>query len=417
MKRRARKRPIPPHSLELERALLGALLLEGERLEGIAPLLPPEAFYGPKNRKVYEALLGLRERGKPIDLLHAAEALGGEIPVEALLRMVEGVPTSAYADHYAKVLREKWLLRELIALMAEVQRKAYEEDLEGALALQERLFGLEEGWEPKGMQSLVNEALDSLENPKEGLRLGIPGLDDLLGGIHGGSLVLLAGRPGVGKTAFALWIALSVAKGGGKVGFFSLEMRAHELGLRLLAMEGGVDLHALRKGELGERELARLLEAKDRLEGLPIYIDDTPGLSLAELRARARALAREGLALLVVDYLGLLEAPGETRERQVAETSRGLKALARELGLPLLALSQLSRAIERREDKRPRLSDLRDSGALEQDADIVLFLWSPLAGQSPEGEEVKVFLAKNRQGPTGEVSLRVDRARGWFGDA
>ena len=389
---------IPPHNLEAEQSVLGAILLDSDVLDELEGLLPsPEAFYAEAHRKIYAAMQTLRSQGKPVDLVTLAEELSRRGELEALggvsylVQLSEATPTAAYAEHYARIVAEKWTLRKLIQAAGEAMRLAYEEagsldeilDTAGKKILEVALTQTET--EARSIRELVHETFEHIEalfqNKGEvsGVRTGFKELDQLIGTLAPGSLNIIAARPAMGKTAFALTIAQHAAlKEGIGVGIYSLEMPASQLTLRLMCSEARIDMNRVRLGQLTDRDFSRLVDVAGRLSEAPIYIDDTPDLTLMELRARARRLRSQyEVGLLIIDYLQLMSGPGagkqgENRQQEIAAISRGLKALARELNVPVIALSQLSRAVEARPNKRPMLSDLRESGCLAGDTLVQL---------------------------------------------
>lgn len=384
---------IPPHSLEAEQSVLGSILLDSDVMDELESFLPsPEAFYLEAHRRIYAAMQALRAKGSPVDLVTLSEELSrrGELEgvggVSYLVQLSEATPTAAYAEHYARIVAEKWTLRRLIQAAGEAMRLAYEEagsldeilDQAGKKILEVALT--QPDTEARPMRELVHETFEHIEalfqNKGEvaGVRTGFKELDGLIGTLAPGSLNIIAARPAMGKTAFALTIAQHAAlKEGVGVGIYSLEMPAAQLTLRLMCSEARIDMNRVRLGQLSDRDFSRLVDVAGRLSEAPIYIDDTPDLTLMELRARARRLRSQyRVGLIIIDYLQLMSGPGsgkngENRQQEIAAISRGLKALARELGVPVIALSQLSRAVEARPNKRPILSDLRESGCLTGD--------------------------------------------------
>ncbi|WP_114312824.1 replicative DNA helicase [Thermus caldifontis] len=389
---------IPPHNLEAEQSVLGAILLDSDVLDELEGLLPsPEAFYAEAHRKIYAAMQALRSQGKPVDLVTLAEELSRRGELEALggvsylVQLSEATPTAAYAEHYARIVAEKWTLRKLIQAAGEAMRLAYEEagsldeilDTAGKKILEVALTQTDT--EARSIRELVHETFEHIESlfqnkgEVSGVRTGFKELDQLIGTLAPGSLNIIAARPAMGKTAFALTIAQNAAlKEGVGVGIYSLEMPASQLTLRLMCSEARIDMNRVRLGQLTDRDFSRLVDVAGRLSEAPIYIDDTPDLTLMELRARARRLrSQHDVGLLIIDYLQLMSGPGagkqgENRQQEIAAISRGLKALARELHVPVIALSQLSRAVEARPNKRPMLSDLRESGCLAGDTLVQL---------------------------------------------
>jgi len=421
---------VPPHSVEAEQALLGSIFLDPEVLLGASEMLAPEDFYREGHRRIYEAMLALAENGEPVDVVSVAaklreqgilEEVGGDA---YLFDLAASVPSPKNALYYAEVIQEKALLRKLIDAAEAIAAHGYtggsaREVLEEAERLITTLVESrpEEGF--RRLQDVLVELYQTLERLAQGekevrgLSTGFLDLDRLLAGLRRSDLIIIAARPSVGKTAFALNIAHHVALRARKpVAFFSLEMPAEQLALRLLSAEANLDGQLLRSGELGPTDWDKLTLAMGKLSEAPFYVDDSPGLTLIDMRTRLRRLAREAgpLGLVVVDYLQLMQAGRrayENRQQEISAISRGLKAIAREFEVPLIALSQLSRAVEQRQNKRPELSDLRESGSIEQDADVVAFLYrEDYYNESTEAAgKVEVLVKKHRNGPTGKVVL------------
>ncbi len=432
---------IPPHSLEAERAVLGAILLETEALPRAVELLTPPEFYKEGHRKIYGAMLVLFERNEPVDLLTVQEELRRQGTLEevggaaALATLVEEATTAAHFTAYAQIVREKALLRELIRIATEIVAQGYEagEDVQVLLDQAERMiFQVSERRMQQvaiPVRSILKETFEYIETLYErkehitGLPTGFPELDKLTSGLQSSEFVIIAGRPSMGKTAFALNIAQHVGIELQKpVLILSLEMSKQQLVQRLLCSEARVDSHHVRTGYLEAKDWPRLTNAAGRLAEAPIFIDDTPNLSVLEARAKARRLrAEHGLQLILIDYLQLMRGrlSSESRQQEISEISRSLKALAKELRIPVVALSQLSRAVEARSvrEYRPQLSDLRESGALEQDGDLIIFLYRPerYKDDLPEEERniAEVIIGKQRNGPVGTVRLifKPDYAR------
>jgi replicative DNA helicase len=412
-----------------------------DEVEGLLP--SPEAFYAEAHRKIYAAMQALRSQGRPVDLVTLSEELSRRGQLEEvggtayLLQLSEATPTAAYAEHYARIVKEKWTLRRLIQAAGEAMRLAYEEagsldeilDTAGKKILEVALTKTDT--EARPMRELVHETFEHIEalfqNKGEvaGVRTGFKELDGLIGTLAPGSLNIIAARPAMGKTAFALTIAQNAAlKEGVGVGIYSLEMPAAQLTLRMMCSEARIDMNRVRLGQLTDRDFSRLVDVASRLSEAPIYIDDTPDLTLMELRARARRLVSQNqVGLIIIDYLQLMSGPGsgksgENRQQEIAAISRGLKALARELGIPIIALSQLSRAVEARPNKRPMLSDLRESGSIEQDADLVMFIYRD-EYYNPHSEKAgiaEIIVGKQRNGPTGTVELQFHASHVRFND-
>ncbi|WP_027892205.1 replicative DNA helicase [Calidithermus chliarophilus] len=389
---------IPPHNLEAEASVLGSVLLDSEVLDRLEGSLSAEAFYKEGHRKIWLAMEHLRARNEPIDLVTLSDELRtrGELDevggLSYLVGLSETTPTAAYADYYGRIVAEKWTLRKLINAAGEAMRMAYEEagsledilDSAGRKVLEVSLQGGKT--EFQSMRDLVHETFEHIQmlyenqGQTEGIRCGFRELDSMLGGLGPGSLNIIAARPSMGKTAFALTIAQNVAlREGLGVAIFSLEMPAVQLVTRMMCSEARIDMNRLRQGQLTDRDFSRLVDVAGRISEAPIMIDDTPDMTLMELRSRSRRLrAQQKLGLIVIDYLQLMSGPnngknaGENRQQEIAQISRGLKNLARELEVPVIALSQLSRAVEARPNKRPMLSDLRESGCLTGDTLVQL---------------------------------------------
>ncbi len=433
-----------PHNLEAERAVLGSMLLDQHVIPDVLRILKPEDFYEAGHQVAFKCMLDLYNEGKPVDLTLLSDvlrrkgeldAVGGYVYLANLEQFV--LSTSAASDH-ARMVQEKSALRRLMAAADTILRESSEErrNVEDQIEMAERLIFEVSQQNQTGkfmslevlMEDTIGEILHLYESrePKSGLQTQMKDLDKIIGGFEPSALVILAARPSIGKTAFALNIVRNVALFEGKpVGFFSLEMGADQLNMRLLCSEARIPSHRVRKGLIKEQEWEKLRETASRMMQVPIFIDDTAGLTIMQLRSRARRLKaqRPDLALIVVDYLQLMQGLGGSREsnrqQEVAEISRGLKGLAKELRVPVLALSQLSRGIEQRSGKeksaRPMLSDLRESGAIEQDADVVMFVHrerveiqkdedGKLADRSlPIPTEIVV--GKNRNGPIGTAEM------------
>jgi replicative DNA helicase len=421
---------IPPHSLEAERAVLGALLLERESLPRAIEILRPSDFYKDGHRIIFAAMLTLFERNEPVDLLTMAEELRRQGALEqvggaaALASLVEEAATAAHVASYAHIVREKSLLRDLIRTATEIITQSYDQrdDVEALLDQAEGLiFQISErrlSGSAIPVRAILKDTFEYIErlyDRKEhvtGLATGFRRLDELTSGFQPSDFIIIAGRPSMGKTAFAL----NIAKNAGvrlkkKVLILSLEMSKEQLVQRLLCSEARVNSQSVRTGYLEQRDWHRLTNAAGRLAEAPIFIDDTPALSVLEARAKARRVkAEHGLDLVVIDYLQLMRGRhSENRQQEISEISRSLKALAKELTVPVVALSQLSRAVEARQSKdyRPQLSDLRESGALEQDADLIIFLYRPerYGLQTEEGNVAEAIVGKQRNGPVDTVKL------------
>ncbi len=416
---------IPPHSQEAEACVLGAILIDKDAIVSVAEFLRPEHFYNPNNGLIFQALLDLYEDRKPIDIVTLKEKLKKQKILKKiggasyLTNLVNAVPTAAHVEHYGRIIQDDYTKRELITAASQIAEEAFDEGTEATKVLdraEQAIFGLSQkhlrtGFLPvKDALAESFDRLDELHKKAGGLRgvpTGFKDLDDTLAGMQDSNLIILAARPGLGKTAFALGIAQYVAvKANMSVGFFSLEMSKEELVDRLLVSQADIDAWKLKTGRLDEEDFTRLSEAMGILAEAPLFIDDTPALSILEMRTKARRLmAERGLRLLVVDYLQLMRSVRQldNRVQEVSEISQGLKNLARELKIPVLAISQLSREVEKRGRKKPQLADLRESGALEQDADVVIFLWRE---DEEDLENVELEIAKHRNGPLRHLRLR-----------
>ena len=422
-----------PHNLEAEKCVLGAILINNHAFNQAAEVIDAGDFFRDAHRRIFEKMVGLTDRSQPVDLVTLKDELGrtgdlDEVGGPAYISsLVDGVPRSANVEYYAKIVKEKSTLRRLIQSANDVLLRAYdaEEDADDLLDQAERsIFQIAEHRMRAGFVSLAQlvdggyQLIEQLQAQK-GLVTGVPSgfvdLDEMTSGFQKSDLVIVAARPSMGKTSFVLNMALHCGIEAGKsVGIFSLEMSKEQLFMRMLTSEARVDAHRFRGGFLGEQDYARLVEAFARLHDAKVFIDDTPSIGILEMRAKARRLKLEhGLDMLVVDYLQLMQGRGkfESRQQELSSISRSLKILAKELEIPILALSQLSRAPETRSDHRPQLSDLRESGALEQDADIVLFIfredmYSVEGERDPASEgTAEIIIGKQRNGPTGSVRL------------
>jgi replicative DNA helicase len=420
---------IPPHSLEAERALLGAILLERESLPRAIELLRPADFYKEGHRKIFETMIALFDRNEPVDLLTVAEELKRRTELDevggpaTLAALVDEAATAAHLMAYGGIVRQKAVLRELIRIATEIIGESYEgrQAVEQLLDRAEQLIFQISERRLRGsalpVRLILKDAFEHIEKLYErkehvtGLATGFTELDRMSSGFQYSDFIIIAGRPSMGKTAFALNIARYAGVVEQKrVLVLSLEMSKEQLVQRLLCSEARVDSQRVRSGTLDQRDWLRLTNGAGRLAEAPIYIDESPALTVLEARAKARRMmAEHGLDLLIIDYLQLMAGRNlDNRQQEISEISRSLKALAKELNVPVVALSQLSRAVEARQSKEPQLSDLRESGALEQDADLILFLYRPgwYGIQSEDGDKVaEVIIGKQRNGPTGVVKL------------
>lgn len=419
---------IPPYSNEAEQSVLGILLRAGDKIDTALEIIKAEDFYNPIHSDIFRAMVSLSAKSAPIDLLTSIEELrkmgkleeiGG---VAYLGELSNKVVTTLNIEYYLQIIKDKSILRQLIEASAQTLDYAYEDSEEVGTILEfaeKGIFDISQDLHSKGLspiKEVLIDTFDVLEKRMEsdesltGVTSGFIDLDNKLSGFQKSDLVLLAARPSMGKTALMVNFALNAAIAGKKVAVFSLEMSQNQLAQRMMSAMSHVDLQKIISGKLESEDLPRLLEGISVLQQFNISIDDTAGITPLELKAKARKLkAKEGLDLIVIDYLQLMEMGGrnENRTQEISAISRNLKAIAKELDVPVIALSQLSRATEVRQDKRPILSDLRESGAIEQDADVVLFLYRD-EYYNPETEKRnigEVIIAKHRNGPTGAVEL------------
>jgi len=433
---------LPPQSIEAEKSLLGCLMIDKNAIFKTADFLRAEDFYKPAHQEIYQAALDLFEKGEPIDLLSLSNRLkerGGLEEVGGagfLTELVNSVPTARHVFNYAKIVQQKRILRDLIEASHEIGVLGYNETDDIDLILdqaEKRIFSiaqrnLSQNFRPvKDSLEEAFERIDKLSKHEGGLRgiaTGFNDLDNILGGFQKSDMIILASRPGLGKSSLALNVAANIATSEKMpVGIFSLEMSRDQVVDRLIATQANVDLWRLRTGRLSSEgkndDFSRIRQALDVLAKAPIYIDDTPSLNVLQMRAMARRLqAQKGLGLVIVDYLQLMEArsPSDSVIRQVTEISKSLKGLARELNVPVLAISQLSRAVEQRSPHIPRLADLRESGSLEQDSDVVLFIYREdrYDRDSPKKNIADIIVAKHRNGPVGKIELYFDESRVTF---
>jgi replicative DNA helicase len=415
---------MPPHSLDAERAVLGALLVQPDLLDVVRPLLAPVHFFRAAHRTIYDGMLDLHAERIAIDALTLKEMLLKRRKLDEVggagyvMGLTDGMPRSTNVEAYARIVREKAALRTVIAAGTQIVARAYEADEDAGAVLQtaEAAFlALSADVVPGDLvtaSDLAREAFAVVErlvearHPITGVSTGLPSLDRLTLGLQDGDLIIIGGRPSQGKTALALQIALHLARVV-PVAFFSLEMSRQALELRALSQLAHVDHQALRCGQVSSLDQQRIGAALDALAGLDWHVDDTSALAPLEVRSKARRLkARHGLGAVVIDYLQLMTGPkAENRTQEVSALSRSLKGVARDLNVPVVVLSQLSRASEQRADRRPTLADLRDSGAIEQDADLVWLVHRPVPADGGESQTVELIVAKQRNGPTGTVEL------------
>jgi replicative DNA helicase len=439
---------VPPQALEVEKSVLGAMLLDREAVGIAIESIDERIFYREAHRKIYLAMVTLFEKNEPIDVITLSDELKKRDELEDiggtyyLTELAAMVPSSANIEYHLNIIRDKSILRQLIVTCSGIIKSAYDEsdDAEKLLDTAEgEVLGISQTTRQKSyewVKPLIMDTIHELEKlhqtSKEGV-IGVPSgykdLDNILAGFQRSDLLILAGRPSMGKTAFALNLARNAAVDHDiPVGFFSLEMSNQQLVQRLLCSEAEVDSQRLRTGRLKEAEWPKLSRRIGRLVEAPIYIDDTPAMDILKLRARARRMAAEKkVGMIVVDYMQLMEAPRgmDSRQQEISYISRSLKNLAKELKIPVLALSQLSRAVEMREWKRPTLADLRESGAIEQDADVVMFVYRPEVynlpnfdddNKTPTENMVEIIIGKHRNGPVGALKLVFLKTYGKFAD-
>ena len=431
---------LPPHNIEAEQSVLGSLLIDRDAIIKVASYLKPEDFYIAANGTIYQAVLDLYNRREPTDFVTLADELerrevleevGG---VSYLSSLLNTVPTAVHVEYYGRIVERHATLRRLIDAGTEIVSIGFREQIEteDALDAAERaLFQVSQKRQTKDFQAIADvldryfDQIDYLQQHRGdvvGVPTGYADLDKLTGGLQRSDLIIVAARPSMGKTAFSLGIAYGAAvQHGRSVGIFSLEMSADQLVQRLLATETGVDSHRLRLGMIDDSEWDRISRAFGRLSEAEIYIDDSANASIMDVRSKARRLqAEKGLDLLIIDYLQLMSGNrrSDNRVQEISEISRGLKGLARELNVPVIALSQLSRAVESRSDHRPMLSDLRESGSIEQDADIVMFIYRDEKYDENTDKKgiAELIVAKHRNGPVGTINLRFFERTARFAD-
>jgi len=425
--RRLRPDRVPPHNIEAEESVLGAMMLSAEAIADVVELLRPDDFYVSANREIFDALRSLYARGNPVDAITGVEELkrrgsledvGGHLYIHEL---VERVPTPGSAAHYGRIVSEGALLRRLVDAAADIIDIAYsapEDPQRAADESEQRIYEVarrEEKDQVAEMRDLIDQAMVDLEHIQNresafaGLPTGFRDLDSLLSGLQPGNLVVIAARPGIGKSSFVTNVARNVAVDAGHpVGMFSLEMSRWEIGMRLLCGEARVPWDRIRNKRVGPEDWANIVQAAEILHDAPLKIVDSGNVTLVDIRAKARRMrgGRRGLSLIIVDYLQLMSHHRrvDNRQQEVAEISRGLKLLAKELEIPVIAVSQLNRDPERRQDKKPQLADLRESGAIEQDSDVVMFIHRDDSDPNKRGL-ADLIVAKHRNGPTDTVPL------------
>jgi replicative DNA helicase (phage and plasmid) (EC 3.6.1.-) len=421
-----------PHDIQAEQSVLGSIFIKPEKMIEVAEYLKPNDFYRPAHKILFKAMVSLADRGEAIDIvtikstLESTDELGMVGGISYIAEIVNAVPTSSHAEHYAKIVAKKAQLRSIIDNLSDSIGNAYDEDMDidEIIAKAERsLIEVSQASNKSSFRPIHDVLLENHSKIEErsnntsqitGIETGFYDFDKLITGLHEDQLIVLAARPALGKTALALNIAQNVATKSNKaVAVFSLEMGAESLVERMLSAEGTIINHHIRTGNLTVNEWQRLIYAQGQLAEAPIFIDDTAGVKITDIRARARRLSQEtdGLGLIVIDYLQLIQGSrSDNRQQEVSEISRQLKIIAKELKVPVIALSQLSRGVEQRNDKRPIMSDLRESGSIEQDADIVAFLYRDAYYQDkkegqPENDITELIIRKNRHGNLGTVKL------------
>lgn len=421
---------IPPHNIEAEQSVLGAIFLEPSAFSAASELLVPEDFYRVSHQRIFAAMMKLSDRGEPIDVitvtsfLNDAKQLDEVGGVSYLTQLAESVPTAANIEYYCKIVEEKSVLRRLIRTATDIVTSSFEreDEVEDVLNDAEKsILEVSSRKRTSDFKSIKDVLIDVFDNIEQlhrnnsditGVPTGFKDLDRITSGFQPNDLIIIAARPSVGKTAFALNVAQNVAVNSDtNVAIFSLEMGAEQLVQRMLCAEGNIDATRLRNGQLEPEDWGKLTMAMGSLSNAGIFIDDSPGIRVSEIRSKCRRLQQEhGLGMILIDYLQLIQgspSSRENRQQEVSEISRSLKALARELNVPLIALSQLSRGVESRQDKRPMMSDLRESGSIEQDADIVGFLYRDdyYNKETEKQNIIEIIIAKQRNGPVGTVEL------------
>ncbi|HLR68755.1 replicative DNA helicase [Virgibacillus alimentarius] len=420
----------PPHNIEAEQAVIGAIFLEPEAFSQASELLMPDDFYRAGHQRIFQTMMKLSDRGEPIDLVTVTTSLSNEKTLDEvggvsyLTDLASSVPTAANIIYYSKIVEEKALLRRLIRTATDIVTTTYakEDEVEDVLNEAEKsileVSSRKNSGSFKAIKDVLIEVYDNIEQLHQndgdvtGIPTGFRDLDRITSGFQRNDLIIIAARPSVGKTAFALNVAQNVAINTDEsVAIFSLEMGADQLVSRMLCAEGNIDAQRLRTGKLEAEDWSKLTMAMGSLSNAGIFIDDSPGIRVSEIRSKCRRLKQEhGLGMILIDYLQLIQGSAnskENRQQEVSEISRSLKGLARELNVPLIALSQLSRGVESRQDKRPMMSDLRESGSIEQDADIVGFLYRDdyYDSESEKQNIIEIIISKQRNGPVGNVEL------------
>lgn len=422
---------VPPQNTEAEQSILGGILLDNQALNTVLELLEPKDFYSESHRRIFAAIIELSDRNEPADLITLTNILKNKKHLDGvggmayLASLVDNVPSAANVGYYAKIVKEKAILRQLIGTATGILQSTYEQGTDVDQVLDEAEHAIFEISENKirpsfyHLKNIIKDSFKSIESLYEkknlitGVSTGFDKLDDLTSGLQKSDLIIIAGRPSMGKTAFALNLASHAGvELGLPVAIFSLEMSKEQLALRMLAADAKVDSQRLRRGLVGETDWPKLTTAAGRLSEAAIFIDDTPAITVLEMKAKARRLkAENGLELVVLDYLQLMRASGrkDSREQEISEISRSLKALAKELRVPVIALSQLNRKVEDRTNRRPQMADLRESGAIEQDADVIAFIYRDevynKSEDNPDKGIAEIIIGKQRNGPVGIVKL------------
>lgn len=425
---------LPPQNIETEESILGGILLDPAAIGRVIDLVVPEAFYVKAHRDIYEAAIKLYAQGKPTDLMtvtswlqdhHLLDSVGG---IGKLVQLLDRTVSAVNIDRYAALVMDKYLRRQLIAAGHEIVDLGYDTAVELEKILDEsekKIFALTQKRPQEGLVPIAETLVQTFSEVEKlhqktatpGIECGFYDLDAMTSGFQRSDLIIVAGRPSMGKTSFALNIAQNIAQNQQlPVAIFSLEMSQEQLSLRLLASEAGIDSNRLRSGRLGQNDFEELTLALGRLSSLPIFIDDTANISVMQMRSEVRRLqakTKDKLGLVLIDYLQLMEGSGsDNRVQELSKITRSLKGLAREINVPVIALSQLSRAVEARTNKRPMMSDLRESGSIEQDADLIIMLYRDIYynPDSPERNVTEVIITKHRNGPTGPVKLIFEPA-------
>jgi replicative DNA helicase len=422
---------VPPQNAEAEQSILGGILLDNQALNNVLEVLVANDFYSESHRRIFTAIIELSDRNEPTDLITLTNILKNKQQIDGvggaayLASLVDNVPSAANVGYYAKIVKEKAILRQLIGTATGILKNSYDSGMDVDDVLDEAEHSIFEISENKIrpsfylLKNIIKDTFKTIERlyEKKNLITGVPTgfdkLDDLTSGLQKSELIIVAGRPSMGKTAFALNLARHAAvEMGLPVAVFSLEMSKEQLALRMLAADAKVDSQRLRRGLVGETDWPKLTTAAGRLSEAPIFIDDTPAITVLEMKAKARRLkAENGLEMVVLDYLQLMRAGGrkDSREQEISEISRSLKALAKELSVPVIALSQLNRKVEDRTNRRPQMADLRESGAIEQDADVIAFIYRDevynKSEDNPEKGIAEIIIGKQRNGPVGTVKL------------